>query len=171
MNRFKMLRRSWRRRSWRPRVRQHFKIIPLEDVGELNDDQTISRLFYSVCRFLGVRGEWQWNDRYLSTAGTELNGLVELSSFVWKFATPEQRYWVIIHEVCHIDCPGMHGPEWKARMRRCGAEPMRCHPIRPRGICLCSNWRVSFRTASRILKGTPHFCTCGQPIMLTNVQT
>jgi len=60
---------------------------------------------------------------------------IELSAPLWRRASPSERRWLVLHELCHI-VDGVlhgrtsgHGEPWKNLMRALRVEPRRCHRI------------------------------------------
>lgn len=113
----------------------------------------------------------EWNSRFTSKMGDATYyrppgcPRIRLSEPMWPMRTEAERRDTVIHEVCHIVVryeeattlskrSKHHGPEWKAKMRQCGLEPMRCH-----------DFDVSKAPGSRRKKKL--YCGCDSPHMVT----
>lgn len=106
---------------------------------------------------------------------------VRFSVPLWPRATEEERKQTVIHEICHLvaaheahlagrKVSSSHGHEWKAVMRRAGAEPKRCHNVNSKGLgkkvipcnCNCEDGHhVTPLVAGRILINGAKY-TCGR---------
>lgn len=116
----------------------------MHDPGDLLEENEIHAVFQSFCSKLELERAvcWGWNDRLTTCFGKAYlrEGRVQLSSKLWKRATPKERREVVAHELCHISAFDKngdrgHGRGWLAEMRKCGyPNATRCHKVSVIGI-------------------------------------
>lgn len=126
-----------------------------------------------------------FNGRFTNRAGdADYSQMrVRFSTPLWYRMTEQERYEVVVHEVCHIAVGyrhnkkilfvglGSHGPAWQAIMRECGVKPERCHNIDTRGLkrkrkpverypvpCDCRTHFVTLIKINRMKLGWRYFC-------------
>lgn len=158
------------------------------------DHANVLELVRQTCTELGcpelaklIRVEW--NARFTSKMGDAAphRYRVRLSVPLFRRADICERRATIVHEVCHVVAPYLHGkrvqshgPEWAHLMIRCGEEPERCHTVDNSDLrrrqarvvvrCLCQGTKeVSKAVATRMAMGRHYRCLqCNARLSLAN---